>query len=450
MESQDNILIDFYKDKSETTNNKEEDLKRIEQLKSVDYIQTEEEKQLYEKFCQIANEDPDQKFKFEHIDKLGVKADFVIIYGKKGIGKTYQISKIISDLSERDENAEVILLRNTVSEFQALQKQLLVDYSPIYLKGRTTNNPSLFHKHLLRGKKPRYMGFCAALNGFSLESAKSAEYPNIRLIIWDECTNVGTSTTYDSGDIARFITFFDSIIRNKTNVKIYIFGNFHRQTSGKVSDVLLDTLRIPYGCTLKHKIVESHNKKNKSSFLYINTGSLYSGVDTNAKVSLFSEQIQEDLYGNMPKSYSSMVGALNIFYSHIPEWGLIFNNGIDTYILLLSSFSAKKDKNHKELNWMIHMEKFPTDNVFVHDILTSSMALYNAYSKDYGVELISSEEERLYIHELYEICLQRSLYYSCDIALELFKCQMNYWQEKYNLGITVSFFPTKNKQWKGF
>lgn len=161
---------------------------------------------------------------------------------------------------------------------------------------------------------------------------------------------MGTSTTYDSGDIARFITFFDSIIRNKTNVKIYIFGNFHRQTSGKVSDVLLDTLRIPYGCTLKHKIVESHNKKNKSSFLYINTGSLYSGVDTNAKVSLFSEQIQEDLYGNMPKSYSSMVGALNIFYSHIPEWGLIFNNGIDTYILLLSSFSAKKDKNHKELN----------------------------------------------------------------------------------------------------
>lgn len=449
METKDNILIDFYKDKSEEVINKEEDLKRIEQLKSVDYIQTEEEKELYSKFCEIANKDPDQKFKFDHIHQLGVNADVVIIYGKKGIGKTYQISKIISDLSERDENAEVILIRNTISEFSALEKQLTVSYSPITLKGRTTNNPSLFHKTLLRGDKPRYMGFCAALNGFALEAAKGAEYPNIRLIIWDECTNVGSSTSYDAGDIARFITFFDSIIRNKTNVKIYIFGNFHRTTSGKVSDVLLDTLRIPYGCTLKKRTVYSKNKKNKSTFLYVNTGSLYSGVDNNAKISLFGEQIQDDLYFNMPKSYSSMVGGLNLFYSHIPEWGLIFNEGIDTYILLLSRYQNKKDEMHMELNWMIHMEKFPTDNAFVHDVMTSDIGLYNEYS-NYGIHIITEQEERLYIHELYEICLQRSLYYSSDVSRELFKVQMTKWQDKYNLGITVSFWPTKKKKWQGF
>lgn len=194
------------------------------------------------------------------------------------------------------------------------------------------------------------MGFCAALNGSALEAAKGAEYPNIRLIIWDECTNVGAGNSYDSSDIYRFVTFFDSIIRNKKNVKIYIFGNFHRNTDGKVSDVLLDTLKIPYGCQLKTREVLSKDGKNKSIFLYINTGSLYSGVDNNSKVALFSEEIQEDLYTNVPQSHSDMVGGLNLFYCHKPEFGILFNEGAQTYVLLLSSYQNKKTKNKLEIN----------------------------------------------------------------------------------------------------
>lgn len=447
----ENTLINFYEEKEREKPVKEENLEKIEKLKNFDYVQTEEEKQLYAKFCDIANADPDQKFKFDHINKLGVPADVVVVYGKKGIGKTYQISTIIRELTEKDPNAQVILMRNTVSEFSALEKQLSVSYCPIKLKGRTTNNPTLWHKELLINGKPRYVGFCVALNGFALEASKGAEFEHVRLIIWDECTNVGSSTCYDSGDISRFVTFIDSIIRNKTNVKIYIFGNFHRNTSGKVSDVLLDTLRIPYGCTLKKRTVLSKDGKNKSTFLYLNTGSLYSGIDTNAKVALFDEQIQEDLYFNMPKSYSSKVGGLHLFYSHTPEWGLLFNDGIDTYILLLSSFEAPtKDPYKKMKNWMVHMEIFPTNNVFAHDLLTSDIALYNEYSSDYDVYIVSEQEQRLHIHDLYEICLNKSMYYSGDVSRELFRKVMKKWQEELNLGISISFFPNKRKTAEGF
>lgn len=430
----------------------EEKTKKIEELKSFSYTQTKEEKELYERFCEIANKDSDQKFKFEHIEALGVNADVVVIYGKKGIGKTYQISKIIDDISKEDSKAEVILLRNTVSEFQALEKQLSVRYCPVYMKSKNSNNPQLFHKWMSDDNdKPRYMGFCASLSGFSLESAKGAEYPNIRLIIWDECTNMGTGNAgYDKVDIDRFITFFDSIIRSKTNVKIYIFGNFHRNTDGKVSDVLLDYLKIPLGCTLKIREAKSHDLKNISRFLYINTGALYSGIDSNAKVTLFGgATIQDDLFTNLPKSYSNMVGGLNIFYGHKPEMGYLFNNGEETYILLLSSFTTMKSMDTVEINWMIHMELFPTVNDFVHDIVTADVGLYNEFSS-YGIDIFSEQEERLFIHDLYEICLNQSLYFSSDVTRTLFKKQITRWQEKYNLGITVSFKANKRKKIEGF
>lgn len=442
-------LKKFYEEKAEIKNIKEENLKKIEHLLTFDYLQKDEEKELYEKFCEIANADPDEKFKFEHIEKLGVPADVVVVYGKKSIGKTYQINKIIWELAENDPLGQVILLRNTVSEFKALRRQLTVKESCISLKG-SNNNPSLFHKYLTSwDDKPRYMGFCAALNGSALEAAKGAEYPHIRLIIWDECTNVGAGNSYNSSDIYRFVTFFDSIIRNKKNVKIYIFGNFHRNTDGKVSDVLLDTLKIPYGCTLKTREVLSSDGKNKSTFLYINTGSLYSGVDNNSKVALFSDEIQEDLYSNMPQSHSDMVGSLNLFYSHKPEYGLVFNDGTETYILLISSYIEKKNKEQLEINWMIHMEKFPSNNAFVHDLLTSDIGLYNEY-RSHDLQLIMEQEERLYIHDLYEMCLQRSLYYTGDISRELFRIQMSKWQTKYNLGISASFWKTKRVKAEGY
>lgn len=438
---QDKVVVDFYKEKAQISNLKKENAEKVEKIKNFDYLQTEEEKELYKKFCDIANADPHQKFKFEHVEKLGVNADVVVIYGKKGIGKTYQISKIIHELAETDPKAEVVLIRNTISEFAALEKQLSVDYCPIYLKGRTTNLPRLFHKTHLRGGKPRCMGFCTALTGFALESAKGAEYPNTRLIIWDECTNIGAGNSYDSSDIARFITFFDSIIRNKQDVKIYIFGNFHRNTDGKVSDVLLDTLKIPYGCTLKKRKVTSKNGKNESTFLYINTGSLYSGIDNNAKISLFGEQIQEDLLSNIPRSYSNMVGGLNVFYGHTPKWGLVFNDGEETFILLLSSFKTQIDFDTWELNWMVHMEKFPTENVFVHTLYTVSSSLFNQFG-NYDLKMIDRHEKMLLIYDLYQICLKKSLYYSSDVTMGLFNSQMTKWQEKYDFALTTtSFFP---------
>lgn len=438
---EETLLKEFYDrepiSKEELLREKNE---KIEKLKNITYQQTKEEKELYKKFEAIAGKDPDKKFKFSHIEELGVDADIVVVYGKKGIGKTYQISRLIDKLAEEDKEAEVILVRNTISEFQALEKQLSVDYCPVYMKGKG-NNPKLFHKELLKEGSERYMGFCAALTGFSLESAKGAEYPNIRLIIWDECTNIGEGTSYDSSDIHRFITFFDSIIRNKTNVKIYIFGNFHRNTDGKVSDVLLDTLRIPYGCTLKLRESTSKDGKNKSRLLFINTGSLYSGIDANAKVLLFGDEtIQDDLFTNLPQSYSKMTGGLNLFYSHKPEWGLLFESNDDVILLLLSSFKTKRGPNQLEINWMTHIEIYPSGNEFVHNIYTSSMALYNEFN-GYGIEMISSFEEKLLILDLYEIGLQRSLYFSSDTSRILFRKQMNKWQEKFNLGLGIAFFP---------
>lgn len=442
MNKDEAVLKEFYT--REETNKEEllrEKTEKIEKLKSITYQQTKEEKELYKKFEEIARSDPDKKFKFSHIEELGVNADIVVVYGKKGIGKTYQISRLIDKLAEEDKEAEVILVRNTVSEFQALEKQLTVSYCPVYMKGKG-NNPTLLHKEFIRDGSPRYMGFCVALTGFSLESAKGAEYPNIRLIIWDECTNIGEGTSYDASDIHRFITFFDSIIRNKTNVKIYIFGNFHRNTDGKVSDVLLDTLRIPYGCTLKLRESTSKDGQSKSRLLFINTGSLYSGIDANAKVSIFGDEtIQDDLFTNLPQSYSKMTGGLNLFYSHKPEWGLLYEHNDDVILLLLSSFKTKRGANQIEINWMTHIEVYPSGNEFLHNIYTSSLALYNEFS-GYGIQMISAYEEKLLILDLYEIGLHQSLYYSSDVSRLFFRKSMNKWQKEYGLGLDVSFFPT--------
>lgn len=145
---EEELLRDFYNTREVFNKEQfiEEKTKRIEELKSFSFTQTKEEKELYDKFCEIANNDPDHKFKFQHVEALNTNADVIVIYGKKGIGKTYQISKLIDQLSREDPDAEVILLRNTVSEFQALEKQLSVNYCPIYMKSRNSNNPQLFHK----------------------------------------------------------------------------------------------------------------------------------------------------------------------------------------------------------------------------------------------------------------------------------------------------------------
>lgn len=95
------------------------------------------------------------------------------------------------------------------------------------------------------------------------------------------------------------------------------------------------------------------------------------------------------------------------------------------------------------------MELFPTVNDFVHDIVTADVGLYNEFAS-YGIDIFSDQEERLFIHDLYEICLNQSLYFSSDVTRTLFKKQITRWQEKYNLGITVSFKANKRKKVEGF
>lgn len=448
------ILNNFYEEKKKIWESREErkedKTNKIEQLKNIQYQETEEEKRLFKKFEEIANSDPDEKFKFEHVERLGVDANVVVIYGKKGIGKTYQISKIIEKIAEDDPKAQIVLMRNTVAEFQALEKQMMDEISPIEMKGKSSNSPTLWHKTLRVEGKERYMGWCAALNGFSMESAKGADHKLIRLIIWDECTNLGTGNDYDASDIYRFVTFLDSVIRTKKNVKIFIFGNFHRNSDGKVSDVLLDTLRIPYGSNLKLRTVSSKDGSNKIRFLFINTGSLYKGIDANATISLFAGEIaQEDLYSNTPVSFSPMVGGLNLFYNHKPEWGYLFQEGDITYVLLVSSFKRDLNNDSEELNWMIHMEEWPSLNYFVHDLLTAEVGIYNTYTGQ-GICFISRQEEWLLLEDLYEMGLNESIYFSTDETRLLYLKFTARWREKYNFGIDISYFPEKRQAQQGF
>lgn len=411
-------------------------IKQVKQIKESlkNSENTELEKQLWNKFLKNVKEDQKEdeketfdiggkgKFKLKHIEDLNVDFDILFVYGKKGIGKTVQLGRLVDKIAEEHPEGIVVLLRNTGKELDALQKQLATSENwPIFLKGHT-----LYHKYKKKGRSRRYMGFATYLTGEALRGAQGPEYKNVKAIIWDECNYTGSQFGISLKELTKFIVFVSSIVRDNKDVKFYLFGNYLRNEDSSTTNIFLESAGIDPESRLKLIEFDTEDKKDKTRLLYINTGNLYRGIESQKYVGIFGKKIVQDLNDNLPAATSSKLVNLKDFLEAEPIWAFVFNLEREELVI----YFAKTYISSTSLpHFICRVEQYDHDRQYLFLPFTDNEHIYNKYTP----KMLWKQPEEVENHliGLQSAFLTRNLWYSGEKTEEFFRHSITFLKKRY-------------------
>lgn len=392
---------------------------------------TKEEREVLKKLKQnidksFENDDPGSvgKFKLEHIDDLGINYQIFFMLGKKGIGKTYCISNYVKSELAKNPNAKFFFIRNTREELRALKTQF-ADYNwPFELEDRnlylkTHDKPD---EKLTRINRKRHnCGHAAFVNSGGLDSAKGPDYQNCVAIIWDECNNETDSFKLDEYNFFKFINFCSSVIRDKKNVKILIFGNLLPKSDGGTVNPLMELLGIPHDSELK--IIRYKNEINNeiSTMIFWNSMNAYRGIEEEDSIGLLNRRVGwEVLYNNMPIPQSAKIITEREWLAFTSERGFCFNSEGKVKVLFVGSlinnfFVPQEDDTKKDpfllpntVYTCIKLQDFDPNLTFQHKLISDNPIITNSYI---GVTLVKEKVIGKFIKRLIRVSKRRRLFY---------------------------------------
>lgn len=407
---------------------------------------TKQEKQLLSKLKRHAREDIDEwdskgrpvnKFRFRHIDNLGVPYDVFFMYGKKGIGKTVQIREYCRKLFESDPKAEIFLIRNTREELVALEAQLnnetgdpRRDWPCVMIGERLYRRRDDYH----RGAKLKPCGYVAYVSASGLIKWKGGEYANIRAIIWDECNNESEAFKLDRKSFLKFVNFISSIVRDKKDTKIFMFGNLLRNTDGTVSNPILRAMGISQQTELKLIDVPTLDGSDTTKIIYWNSMDSYQGIESEKLTTIFKNIDITELKTNLPNSYVSKILDDSEWVECTPIIGLLFAYQKKKWCLFYGYFEFSQEEDINFLPgryYSVRIQEFDPEVTYGYRLCSNDVTFKN--NNPGLVKHISEEDFIYFLEDLYDYSELGRIWYGSEESEMLFSELLRSWIIKYNL-----------------
>lgn len=205
------------------------------------------------------------KQKYYSGDKIRkTNADFMIIFGERSNGKTYDTLKYAIKRFYDTNYEQFVYMRRLDSDITAKHaKQFLANHVD-YIKQLWGENANLtywsgdFYVYPDQENDPRYrvkIGSVMSVSGWL--KYKGNAYPEVTTIILDEFLST-SRYIYESPDTPLqefddFLNNVSTIVRNRTNVKIYLLGNTVSRESAYFKGFGIDPLKIRQGMIVTYK-----------------------------------------------------------------------------------------------------------------------------------------------------------------------------------------------------
>jgi hypothetical protein len=170
---------------------------------------------------------------------------FNMIIGNRGCGKTYGLLKKAIQRYLKN-GSQFIYLRRYQTELDKVKETI---FNALISNGE-------FEGHTIEYKADQYFidgqlfGYAMALT--TSNSWKSASFPLVNLIIFDECLvdEGGTAAGYLKNEVRKFLDFYETIARMRENVIVFLLSN---AISFINPYTLYWNLQLPYGSTVTQK-----------------------------------------------------------------------------------------------------------------------------------------------------------------------------------------------------
>lgn len=407
---------------------------------------TKQERQLLAQLKKNAKEDIDEwdedgnpinKFRFRHIDNLGIPYDVFFMYGKKGIGKTVQIREYCRKLFKEDPKAEIFLIRNTKEEMVALEAQInsstgdpnkdwpcLIANERLYERdSRKRKNGSL-----------RICGYATYVSASGLVKWKGGEFPNIRAIIWDECNNESEVFKLDKSAFLKFINFISSIVRDKKNVKIFMFGNLLRNSDGTVNNPILRAMGIDQQAELKLITVDSLDGTNKTNIIYWNSLDAYQGIEKGKLTTIFRNVDITELGSNAPAPLVNKILSDAEWVDCIPLRAWIFTYKKQKYCLFFGYFqyiNSDQEKHPCGAYYAVRIESYDPNITYGYFLCSDEVSIRN--NNPGLVQYIEKSDVKDLLEDIHDLAEMGRIWYGTEETEKLFTELMKIWSYKYQL-----------------
>ena len=168
-------------------------------------------------------------YSYNKIDEFN--ADFKIIFGSRGTGKSYGIKKkVIDNFFNSDEKEQFVIVRRFEADIKQKIAQTyfadMADYLAETYQAKIKYYQGQFWIKDLDEpdsgiKGARVCGYMMALN--LTERYKSTAYPDVTTIVFEEFMSM--NNRYLSDEISLFNNFVSTIVRKRKNVSVYMLAN---------------------------------------------------------------------------------------------------------------------------------------------------------------------------------------------------------------------------------
>lgn len=362
------------------------------------------------------------KFNLQHIDNLGIDYQIFFMLGKKGIGKTYCMSRYVKEELFKNPDAKFFFIRNTREELRALKAQFSDTNWPFELEDRSLYLKTHAKPTVRKSRRTRKnCGYATFINSGGLDAFKGPDYEKCVAIIWDECNNETDNFKLNPHDFFKFINFCSSVIRDKKNVKILIFGNLLPKSDGGTVNPLMEYLGIPHDSELK--IIRCKNQTNKevSTMIFWNSKDAYRGIEEEDAIGLLNRRVGwEVLYNNMPVPQSAKIISEREWLAFTPERGFCFSHEGKTKVLftgsLINNFFKPEEKGiemnpHLMPNTVyncIKISEFDPNLTFKHKLITDNSIIANSFI---GISLVKKKVIGRFIKRVLKMAKRKRLFY---------------------------------------
>lgn len=187
-------------------------------------------------------------YSYNKIDEFN--ADFKIIFGSRGTGKSYGIKKkVIDNYFNSDGEEQFVIVRRFEADIKQKIAQTyfadMADYlAETYHAKIKYYQGQFWIKDLDEPdsgiKGARVCGYMMALN--LTERYKSTSYPSVTTIVFEEFMSM--NNRYLSDEISLFNNFISTIVRKRKNVSVYMLANAISRYNPYTSELEIDLSKI--------------------------------------------------------------------------------------------------------------------------------------------------------------------------------------------------------------
>lgn len=192
-----------------------------------------------------------QNIKYYDISKISkIKANYKLIIGQRGNGKTYALKKLCIDNffnSKKGNRNEFGLIRRWQDDIKSTKAVYMFNDMQDYVAEKYSckisfKNGTFYAVNVVDEKDKEVMGHIFAVN--TGEDYKSIPYPNINLIYFDEFI---TRDQYAQDEFIKFINLISTIIRHRKDVQIYLLGNTIAKNNPYFDNMHIDVNKLKQG-----------------------------------------------------------------------------------------------------------------------------------------------------------------------------------------------------------